>query len=348
MKPEYLDKWFPLDRQRNYVSMLVKENKLTRRRAECFVRLWGYLLLKQQHELGKRLVQPLKQLDLPEGSVSCTHREAAELFYANKDRGSDRAAGMMIDQLVAIGLIEKEFDGQSTCIQILPWRELTNPSHLEASEPVKLIADAFNPKTDAVLAANLIDRHYKQTVKAPANPHRITKILRAWAAEYPKGMRVLRRCDDLNPVGIYTLHPTSCESEENLFLPPEKTRYLTADTEADPFKLATPGDLRCTCICMRIWIVDLPYVHYESVCQLAEDMQKTLIEMQADFPNLCDMYGIAIAPAYEQLRIAVGFQKTSQDSQGPVHRIYIPIERFLGLDIRQVMSQIQFHSPSQV
>lgn len=348
MKPEYLDKWFPIDKQRQYVSTLVKQNKLTRRRAECFVRLWAYLLLKQQHELGKRVVQPLSQLDLPQGAVSCTHREAAELFYANKDRGSDRAAGMMLDQLVAIGLLEKEFDGQTTCIQILPWQELTNPCQSKEGESISLKTDDFNPKTDAVLVANSIANHYKQNFKAPANPHRITRILRTWATQYPTGMRVLRRCDNQNPVGIYILFPTTRESEENLFASPDKTRYLTADTDSDPFQAAIPGDLDCTCICMRTWIIDLPCVTYESVCLLTEDMQKTLIKMQADFPNLCDLYGIAISPAYEQLRIAVGFQKTGQDSQGPVQRIYIPVERFLALDVRQAFANISFLSAAKV
>jgi hypothetical protein len=73
--------------------------------------LWIYLLLKHQQELGVELRQPLTQLHIPEGFIACTHREAAELFYAQKERGSDRAAGMMIDKLLALGLIEKQFDG---------------------------------------------------------------------------------------------------------------------------------------------------------------------------------------------------------------------------------------------
>jgi hypothetical protein len=62
--------------------MLIGRVGLTRRRAECFVRLWTYLLLKQQQELGDVLRQPLTQLQVPKGFVACTHREAAELFYS--------------------------------------------------------------------------------------------------------------------------------------------------------------------------------------------------------------------------------------------------------------------------
>ncbi|HEY9300588.1 MAG TPA: hypothetical protein VIQ31_30340, partial [Phormidium sp.] len=207
MTPEYLEKWFPIEQQRNYISMLVKRGGLTKRRAEYFVRLWAYLLVKQLQESGRPLVQPLTKLELPQGWVACTHKEAAELFYGEKDRGGDRAAGMMIDQLAALGLIEKHFDGNTTCIQIVPGCVDPLP---EPVKPVELIIDDFNLRTDAVPVANLIDRHYVQTAKdATATPYQITQTLRYWAKQYSTGMRVLRRSDNLHPVGISIIYPTA-------------------------------------------------------------------------------------------------------------------------------------------
>ncbi|MCL1466763.1 hypothetical protein [Argonema galeatum] len=343
MKPEYLDKWFPLEQQHNYVSRLFKQAGLTRRRAECFVRLWAYLLLKQQHERGKRLVQPLTQLEVPQGSVSCTHREAAELFYAHKERGSDRAAGMMIDQLAAIGLIEKEFDGQTICIEIRPLPSLKPP------EPVQIEIDNFNAETDAVPVANLMAHHYNRLAKdSSTTPHKLVKVLRNWAGQYSTGMRVLRRCDNQNPVGIYILYPTASESEANFFQPPSKTRFITSDTQTDSFKMAHQGDLDCTCVYLRAWIIDNPYIQQATVCQFVEDAQKTLVQMQADFPNLCDLHTVSLNPVYEEMRQAMGFQKTYQDTQRTIHWVYLPMKRFLALDMKQALSSINFGTISEV
>ncbi|MCJ8282998.1 MAG: hypothetical protein MJK14_25145, partial [Rivularia sp. ALOHA_DT_140] len=113
-----IDEYFGVENQHKYISLLKGRVGLTRRRAECFVKLWAYLLLKQQQELGSIVKEPITELNLPQGFVACTHREANELFYAQEDRGSERAAGMMIDKLVALGLIEKEFDGNNICIRI--------------------------------------------------------------------------------------------------------------------------------------------------------------------------------------------------------------------------------------
>ncbi|NEP46313.1 MAG: hypothetical protein F6K35_46795, partial [Okeania sp. SIO2H7] len=45
--PDQLNQWFPHHRQQEYVSLLMGRVGLTRRRAECFVRLWAYVWLKQ-------------------------------------------------------------------------------------------------------------------------------------------------------------------------------------------------------------------------------------------------------------------------------------------------------------
>ncbi|HEY9636652.1 MAG TPA: hypothetical protein V6D14_24850 [Coleofasciculaceae cyanobacterium] len=286
MNPAFIDQWFSIEQQRNYVSMLIGRVGLTRRRAECFVRLWIYLLLKQQQELGSRLTKPLSQLQVPEGFVACTHREAAELFYANKDRGSDRAAGMMLDKLLALGLIEKQFDGN--CLyQIRSLPILTAPT--KPVEPIQLKMDAFNPRTDAVFIASFLAHNYNwMNNNTTAVPHKIAKLLRVWAEQYSTGMRVLRRCDTSHPAGFYLLYPTAAKSEEQFFLSPSKSIHLSSASDIDPLEMAIPRDPHCTSVFLRSWMLDTPYKSWKNVCLFLEDLQKTLVRMQGDFPNLCD------------------------------------------------------------
>ncbi len=345
MNPELIDRWFPLEQQRSYISMLIGRVGLTRRRAECFVRLWIYLLLKQQQELGDRLGKPLTQLQLPKGFVACTHREAAEVFYGDKDRGSDRAAGMMLDKLLALGLIEKQFDGN--CLyQIRSLPNLTSsPQPVEA---VKLKLDDFNPRTDAVPVASFLARNYNwMNNNTTAVPLKIAKLLRCWAAKYPTGMRVLRRCDTSHPVGFYIFYPTSPESEINFFLPPSKSLHLSSVSEIDPLKMATPQENPdCTSLLVRSWMIDTPYKNWQNVHVFLEDAQKTLMRMQADFPNLCDFYNMLIHPRYEELAEALGFQKLGSDPKLPVYWLYTAVDQFLALDIEELVSKLEFSCPS--
>lgn len=339
--PNQLDQIFPPERQRTYISMLMQRGGLTRRRAEYFVRLWAYLLLKQQQELGQSSIQPLAQLDLPEGYVACTHREAAELFYGHQERGSDRAAGMMIDRLAALGLLEKRFDGQSICLQIqsLPELRLTQS---DLAEPVQMRPDAFNPRTDAIPAANLMTRSYGELVKdVAAVSHKVSRCLRKWSAAYPNGIRVLRRSDTLNLVAVSVLYPVASESEVHFFQPPSKSFYLTTDGEVDPFKIAVVGDPDCTSVYVRAWTIDLAHLNASSLCDFHEDTRQALIQMQADFPNLCDIYSMVIHPIHEELRQALGFHKICQDNQRSYYWVYLGIDRYLAADIKQAVTRLK-------
>ena len=340
LDPESLDQFFPLAQQRLYMSMLMGRGGLTRRRAEYFVRLWAYLLLKQRQLADGRLTQPLTQLHSTDGSVACTHREAAELFYGNQDRGSDRAAGMMIDRFVSLGLLEKQFDGQTLCLQIRSIPELE--TRIQPEVPITLIPDAFNPRTDTIPIANLIARTYSELMKDVAKAsHKIAKALRSWAQQYPQGLRVLRRSDNLNPVAISVLFPVKSESEMHFFQSPSKSLYLSSDTEIDPFKMTVTGDETCTSVYIRAWIIDTPYLQIENIRLLLEDSRKTLLKMQQDFPNLCDLYSLILHPLYEELRLALGFQKTFQDTQRSYHWVYLAFDRFVELDIEQALSTMK-------
>lgn len=333
-----LDAWYSQSQRRAAVSLLMKRVGVTRTRAECFVRLWIYLLVKQLQESQPRIKPPLAKLELLETEVQCTHREAAELFYCDSDRGSDRAAGMMLDKLEALGLIKKHFDGNTTEIEIQPIPEILNVA--EPQQPVKLQLDNFNPRCDAIPIANLLATNYNwMNRNTNAVPHKIAKILRLLASQYSKGMRVLRRSDNLNPVGFYLLYPTATESEVNFFNAPSKSLHLSSISDVDPFNMALPGDENCQSVFIRSWMIEPQYLEEYRIAFL-EDAQKVLVEIQTDFPNICDLYTLMIHPMYEKQCLALGFHKTSGDSQLSIYWMYLALDRFLAINIKEALLKL--------
>lgn len=334
LTPEQLDDWFSKAQQSSYVAALQGRGGLTRRKAEYFVRLWAYLLLKQADRR-----QPLTQLTPTEDLVSCTHREAAELFYGQQERGSDRAAGMMIDQLVILGLLEKRFDGQTLCLRVRPLPELALSA--QPSAPIQLYPDAFNPRTDAIPVAGLIRQTYALSAdETTISVQRIARILRQWAIDYPPGLRVLRRSDNHNPVGVSVLYPTASESEHVFSRPPAKSFYLTSNVDIDPVKRAEPGDPHCVSIYIRAWMLDMPFLKRPYLCQFLEDTQATLTKMQAEFPNLCDLYSPVIHPMYEEMRMVLGFQKTCEEHR-PFYWVYLSLDRYVAIDIPAAIAKLK-------
>ncbi|MEM9089831.1 MAG: hypothetical protein AAGC93_13915 [Cyanobacteria bacterium P01_F01_bin.53] len=357
---ERLNDWFSLEQQTKIVEQLTQRVGLTRIRAEYFVKLWVYLLAKQQvikqqarQAKGKieqqsgqlnpsrtpaTKVEPIETLTQLTSAVSCSHSEAARLFYGDKDQGSDRAAGMMLDKLAALGLIKKHFDGNTTRIEIQMNPETLQDNAQLATPTAPLQLDDFDPRCDAVPVANLLAINYgwmNRTLEIV--PHRITRLLRRWASQYPTGMRVLRRTDNLNPVGFYLMYPTAAESEVTFSSSPTKGLHLASLNEVDPFTMATPGDPECTAVFIRSWMIDPLYLDQYRALFL-QDAQTILQKMQQDFPNLCDLHTLIIHPSYEAMANALGFQKmglqTSRDTQ--LYWMYQALDRYLALDIAEI------------
>jgi hypothetical protein len=331
IQPEDLDQVFSLDHQRHYVTAFLKCGGFTRRRSECFVRLWGYLLWRYQVQMhGPQTPVVIEELTpLPE-FISCTHREAAVLFYPEGEKGSDRAAGMMMDRLVALGVLDKQFDGQTQCWRIREHPELVDT---ERDALVTVFADGFDPAVDAVQAAKLMTRSFSELVRNEAmTAHKITKCLRQWSKTYPGSINVLRRQDTQNPVGVLILYPTAESSERLFFDTPSKGLYLTNDKSDDPFKMADPGDPNCTCVYVRAWVIDPTYLNAQTMELLIKTTQSMTAAMRQDYPALCDMFSLIIHPSYEQLRKIMGFETTAQDRQRAYKWVYLAIDRYLAVD----------------
>jgi hypothetical protein len=335
LSPEMIEQWLPPELFQRQVLLLMGRVGMTKRRAECFVRLWAYVFLKDNFQQQKIIKPPLQQLEYPLGWVVCSCREAAELFYQDRETGSDRSAGMMLDKLAALGLIKKQFDGNTTEIKILPLLETLAPSESTSSGAV--IVDAFDLRSDAVPIANLLASNYNWLNRnAEVLPYRIANILRDWASQYSAGMRVLRRCDNQNPIGFYVLYPTQRSSESKFFVPPSQGLHLSQVTEVDPFEMAKPGDPDCRSVFVRSWMIDDAYRQQQEPLFL-QDAQATLRHMQLDFPNLWDMYTLVIHPSYTELARILGFQKTSGDPKLPLSWMYQSVDRFLSLDIQKII-----------
>ena len=336
---ETLQSLLPRAVYERYLSLVMARVGMTRRRAECFLRLWLYLSAKAAHQQGQPLQSPLTHLPRPQGGLECSCGEAADLFYSDRERGSDRSAGMMIDKLAALGLIRKTFDGNITQIEFLELPELSSAS-VDPVMSAEVVVDDFDPRCDAIPIANLLATNYNWLSRnTDAVPYRIANILRDWAHQYRQGLRVLRRNDNQNPLGFYALYPTQRDSEIKFFEPPSQGLHLSQVTAEDPFKMALPGDQQCRAVFVRSFVIEPTFLSTHRsyfVC----DAQQTLQAMQQDFPNLMDMYTLVIHPRYADLAQALGFQKTSADPKLPLQWMYQAVDRFMAIDVSTALAKI--------
>lgn len=343
---EALQLWLPLDLKQRYVALLRRRVGMTGRRAECFVRLWLYLFLKDSQARRTLPKPPLGELAMPSGWIECSCREAAALFYGDRERGGERSAGMMLDKLAALGLIRKQFDGNCTQIELQSLPELSECE--PAATEVALSLDEFDPRCDAVPVANLLASNYDWLDRnADAVPYRIANILRTWAGQYAPGMRVLRRCDNQNPVGFYVLYPVSQKSEVKFFGPPDRGLHLSRFSEVDPFEVALPGDDGCRSVFVRSWSIDRRY-RAQALAVFLQDAQQTLKGMRRDFPELWDMYTSIVHPRYGELARTLGFQKIGSDSRASLYWTYQAVDRFLALDIGEAIAPLANPSLSPI
>jgi hypothetical protein len=344
MNLEELQRWLAPEQYSNFVRLLVSQIGLTRTRADYFMRLWIYLLVKQKRQTQPDIKPPFQKLEPLENAVLCTHREAAELFYSESERGSDRSAGMMLDKLDSLGLIKKDFDGNTTSVAIPLIPILLDPPN---SQPISLFPDTFNPRSDAIPVANLLANYYNWMDEASgAIPRaaRIAKLLRSWGNQYQTGMRVLRRSDNQNPVGFYVIYPVSSESEIHFFSPPNRSLSIGWIEKNDPFKMAIPGDTDCISTFTRGWFID-PQYSDDYQLMFLQDAQQTVRNMQIDFPNLQDLYAILIHPSFEKLVSFLGCLRMNPDPQSSLTWLYLSLDRFVELDLIETAKK--YHQSSQ-
>lgn len=301
------------------------------------MRLWGFAHLQQENTQP-----PVTDLSSYVDTFVCSHSEAADLFYCDHRRGSDRSAGMMIDQLVAKHLVRREpFDGGPTRLSLqIPDSFLPKEAQ---SHSVDLYPDGFNARNDASLVAAFLEESYSWvSQRLETTSFKITKVLRQWATQCPDGLRVLRKGVDDEPVGFAALFPTHPDSEEKFHLPPSVSLHLSTLDSDDPIQVALPGDEGCYAVFVRSWQIHSLYWNYATACQFVQDSQVTLRQMQTVYPNLCDMYTITIHPQLEAFALALGFKGMKADSSSSLRWYYTPLDRFLELDVDEALVEFDF------
>lgn len=333
-----VNEWFPPTHQNRYVEAIVRQSGiLTFKQALCFVRLWAYALKYSGQQ------SPIGTLKRHVGTFPCSHRDAADLFYYDQPRGSERSAGMMIDQLVAKNLVKREpFNGGATRLSLnIPTGFLLKGNHFHN---IQLYTDTFSHRNDTALVATFLKESYSfVNQSSKTTSFQIKKALRQWNKEYPSGLRVLRKISNKEPVGFTALFPTHPSCEENFDLPPSSSMHLCTLGNEDPIKVAQPGDKACYAVFIRSWQIKWCYWERTTVTQFLQDTQATLKQMQKAFPNLCDVYAIAIHPRLEDLAVKLEFRPLKADSNTSLRWLYTPLDRLLELDADEVLADFDFN-----
>ncbi|MEM1251770.1 MAG: hypothetical protein AAGI69_05000 [Cyanobacteria bacterium P01_H01_bin.21] len=340
LKPNEVEEWFPLDIQTKYIEHIVHQPglKITLRQATYFVRLWGYGYLMQRgidHA-------PITTLNRQIGSFYCSHSDAADLFYT-QTQGTPRAAGQMFDKLASKNLLRRgEADGVATRISLNIPQNFELP---EQEENDSFYPDSFDPRNDATLVANILEKLYSYDPERPESMlHNIKRGIRQWARQYPDGLRVLRRASSKEPVGFAAFLPAHPDSEEKFDLSPSRSLHLSRldVREEDPIQVATKGDPDCYTVFVRSWQIELTVWTYETACEFIRDSRATLKKIQDDFPNLSDIYTIAIHPLSEDFALTLGFRMTKADPDSSLRWLYMPLDRFLELDYEDVLLNFDY------
>lgn len=340
IQPSKVEEWFPRDIQNQYIDHIVHQPglKITRRQATYFVRLWGYGYLTHHGVTAA----PISRLNRQMGSFYCSHSDAADLFYT-ETAGTPRAAGQMVDKLASKNLLRRgEADGVATRLSLNIPQSFELPEQ-EANDT--FFADAFDPRNDATPVASLLEDVYSYDPERPESMlHNIKRGLRQWARKYPEGLRVLRRDSTHEPVGFAAFSPTHPDSEEKFDLAPSLSVHLSRLNvrEEDPIKVASKGDPDCYTVFVRSWQIQLNVWNYETACLFLKDSHNTLEKMRDDFPNMSDIYTIAIHPLSENFALTLGFRMIKADPNSSLRWLYMPLDRFLALDYEDVLLNVDY------
>ncbi|NEQ48800.1 MAG: hypothetical protein F6K11_01525 [Leptolyngbya sp. SIO3F4] len=342
LQPNTVEEWFPIEIQTQYIEHIVHQPglKITLRQATYFVRLWGYGYLIQD---GIEQA-PITTLHRHIGSFYCSHSDAADLFYTQTN-GTPRAAGQMLDKLASKNLLKRgEADGVATRLSLNIPQSFELPK--EDNNNDTFYPDEFDPRNDATLVANFLEKVYSYDPERPESMlYNIKRGLRQWARQYPDGLRVLRRASTQEPVGFSAFLPAHPDSEEKFDLSPSHSLHLSRldARKEDPIQTATKGDPDCYTVFVRSWQIELNAWTYETACIFIRDSQLVLTKLRNEFPNLSDIYTISIHPFAEDFAITLGFRATKADPSSSLRWLYMPLDKFLALDYEDVLLNFNYN-----
>ena len=338
INPADVQQWFPEECQQRYAKHLIGQSGLTPTQARHFVRLWGYGYLRQH---GWEYA-PITTLKSRVASFFCSQGDAAKLFYG-ENQGAPRSAGLMINKFVEKQLVRREpFSGNKTRLSLripdsfeLPDNEQTQAVHV----------DIFNPRKDIPLLAQLLEGLFSFDNKRPETMlNNLRKGLREWSKQYPDGLRVLKHSSRNTPIGLAAIFPVDPSSERYFDLPPSQSLYLNRlhlNIE-DTIKIAAPGDLNCHVAYIRSWEINRDFWNYDSTLCMLRDTQAMLQKIHHDYPELTDVYTIAIHPRLQAFGLNLGFEVMKSDPDTSLSWLYMALDEFLALDAEDLLLNFDY------
>ena len=348
LPPEDVQTWFPPVLQQRYVehilimakSQVGSSMKLTPVQAGHLVRLWGYAYIKH---FGFECA-PIEKLICRLNSFSCSHNEAARLFYADRDEGGmARSAGNMLRTLESMNLIRCESTkGSPTRISLNLSVGFQLPEEYQGDE---VLSGAFNPRRDARILANLLTVLFQyDTDRSTTIGDDITRVLREWSRRYPDGIRVLKQAGSQKPIAIVTVFPIHSDSSSRFSLPPGNSLYLNRlhHRDEDTFQFAEPGNQECEIAYIRCWHIKPGFWNHKIVLLLMHETRTLLEQMRQDYPGLCDVFSLVLHPHHEDLAIRLGFEILQSDPSMSQRWAYIALDDFLELDVLTLLQDFDF------
>lgn len=338
INPANVLEWFPTRYRQRYARHLIGKSGLTPTQARHFVRLWAYGYLLQH---GPEYA-PITTLSPRISSFFCSQSEAAALFYA-ESQGAPRSAGLMINKFVEKQLVRRErFSGNKTRISL----RIPDNFELPASDHASHIyADAFDPRQDIPHIARLLQGLFSFDDKRPQFMlNNLRRGLRQWHERYPAGLRVLRLAPKNNAIAFSAIFPIHQESEIIFDLPPSQSLHLSRLhlNAEDPIQFAPPDDPQCHIAYIRSWEIHTDFWNYKNVALMTQDTQNTLRQIQENYPELSEVYSIAIHPRLAALATALGFENMTPDPDTSLYWLYISLDSFLALDADELLAAFDY------
>ena len=345
LKPEKVEVWFPDSLRQRYVRHITGQRSLSPAQAEYFVRLWGYAYLKRKGPPYKK-IQALDN-DLYDYPFLFSHEEASRLFYVDKERGTSRAAGLMLKKFAddkRKNLIQyRRFEGTKTEITLNIPIEFALPNIRPEDS---IYADKFDRRKDLLPVTKFLLELYSVNtqVSQPELEFSIKRGLRDWAQRYPKGMRVIRRSSDKEAIGFLTIIPVSPRSERQFCSSPHESLHLSrfAPDLEDPIQIASKVETDCYIAYIRSWQIQPGLWTYDNVLALLEETKITLRSIHEEYPELSEVYSMTIHPRLEEFARILGFKTSSLKSDSPIRWLFTHLDTFLSLDFQDVLSQFTY------
>ena len=100
----------------------------------------------------------------------------------------------------------------------------------------------------------------------------------------------------------------------------------------------------CHIAYVRSWAIHPDFWNYDNALLLAKDTQATLRQIHEDYPELSEVYSLAIHPRLEAFATTLGFEIMKPDQDTSLCWLYTSLDDFLALNVDDVLLDFDFNS----